>query len=185
VKDKPISFWQFLTKLLWPDIKPVLPAFAALVATLLLAAGIGYGLTVIGVSKDLQTGPLVLIVVVGVLVVFWLIVRSSTADSLDAQLKILASTLQDASTRASAIEAGIRTRQELLENLMARSNEYDQLAKVNQEAAAAVAKVVERAVGQRERRSLALNTLIAFVVGVVAGVFVEPVRTWIATLVHP
>jgi hypothetical protein len=53
--------------------------------------------------------------------------------------------------------------------LQARSDDYDQLIKVNREAANAVAKVVERAVGQRERRSLFISTIVGFVIGLITG----------------
>jgi hypothetical protein len=184
LENRPLSFWEFLRVLLWPTVRSALPALAALLGTLVTAAAVGYVLTVAGVSKDLQTWILIPLVLIGVLIVVWLTYRSSVAGSLDSQLIALASTLQAASAQASAIEAGIQTRQRAVETLQARSQEYNQLVEVNREAADAIAKVVERAVGQRERRSLLLNTVVGFVIGLITGLAADPIRAWITALAH-
>ncbi len=187
METRSISFWQFLRHVLWPAFEPALIPIAVILSTLVMLVGATYVLTLVGVSKDMQTGIPVPLIVVGVLVGVWVVYRYPQPASLDTRLEKLAKSLQDARGNVMVIEAEIKARQIAVASLQARSQEFDQLAKVNEEAADAVAKVVERAVGHRERRSLLMNVGVGFVVGLFAGLAVDPIRAWITHLTagHP
>jgi hypothetical protein len=182
------SFWDFVRVMVWPSITEGLVPLGVILAGLLVAGTLVLGLADLGAPNPVQVVVVVPVVAGAVFLALYLDARRVVVsprfpdNSLESQLKALAKSLSDASAQASTIEEGIRARQKAVEDLHIQSEEYDRLSKLNKEAADAITKVVERAVGRRERRSLLANSFVAFVVGLISGLLIDPVRSWIVAL---
>jgi pyrroline-5-carboxylate reductase len=82
---------------------------------------------------------------------------------------------------ARAVESELQERQNALEELASKSAYLEELAKANERIVLAVTPLLERTLAFRERRTFWLNTSAGFVVGVLAGLLVDALRSWLAS----